>query len=39
MRIIALTDAASRGKTTSITIAKNEFLEDPEVNSPRELTG
>lgn len=38
MRIIALTDAASRGKTTSITIAKNEFLEDPEVNSPRELT-
>lgn len=38
MRVIALTDAANRGKTTSITIAKNEFLEDPEVNSPRELT-
>ena len=38
MRLIALTDAANRGKTTSITIAKNEFLEDPEVNSPRELT-
>lgn len=39
MRVIALVDAQNRGKTTSIKIAKEEFLKDPEVDNPHELTG
>ena len=37
MRIIALADAQKRGKTTSIKIAKEYFLNDPDLNQPREL--